>query len=175
MNNKVALDAVHTWGLGRRFSFGVGPTKSVVAVFGSLRRRPDCKSWEASPCLWCRQHRTPVCLNERLLVFLSSSAFVTGVQSSASFGLKFVGDVSAALQQFNLSFRGWCRRLLLWPTASPVPTIHWELGWRCTPLCPRTFVFSLFGLPFHSASWPHRPSGDASVDELQRTGRPLRP
>ena len=39
----------------------------MFAVFGSLRRRPDCSSWEASPCLWCRQQRTPICLNERHL------------------------------------------------------------------------------------------------------------
>ena len=37
-----ALDVVHEWGLRWRFSFGVGPTKSAVMVFGPLRGRPDC-------------------------------------------------------------------------------------------------------------------------------------
>ena len=37
-----ALDVVHSWGLRWRFSFGIGPTKSAVVVFGPLRGRPDC-------------------------------------------------------------------------------------------------------------------------------------
>ena len=39
---QLALDAVHAWGLRWRFSFGVGPTKSAVMVFGPLCGRPDC-------------------------------------------------------------------------------------------------------------------------------------
>ena len=36
------LDVMHAWGLRWRFSFGIGPTKLAVMVFGPLRGRPDC-------------------------------------------------------------------------------------------------------------------------------------
>ena len=65
-------------------------------------------------CAWCR--------GEGLSLSFSSSVLITYVLSS--FGLEFVGDDSAALQQLNLSLRRWCRHLLGWPSASPVATVH---------------------------------------------------
>ena len=39
---QVALDAVARWGRQWRFSFGIGPTKSAVMVFGPRRSIPPC-------------------------------------------------------------------------------------------------------------------------------------
>ena len=39
---QTALDAVAAWGFKFRFSFGIGPTKSVVMVFGPRRNLPTC-------------------------------------------------------------------------------------------------------------------------------------
>ena len=39
---QVALDAVARWGWQWRFSFGIGPTKSAVVVFGPRRSVPPC-------------------------------------------------------------------------------------------------------------------------------------
>ena len=39
---QVALDAVARWGRQWRFSFGIGPTKSSVMVFGPRRSIPPC-------------------------------------------------------------------------------------------------------------------------------------
>ena len=39
---QVALDAVSAWGHSWRFSFGIGPTKSAVMVFGPRRGVPPC-------------------------------------------------------------------------------------------------------------------------------------
>ena len=58
----------------------------------------------------------------------SSSVFVTCVLSSSSFGLQFVGDDSAPLQQLNLSLRRWCRHLLGWSSASPVAAVTGSLA-----------------------------------------------
>ena len=39
---QAALDAVTQWGHQWRFSFGIGPEKSAVMVFGPARSRPSC-------------------------------------------------------------------------------------------------------------------------------------
>ena len=40
---QLALDAVTRWGRQWRFSFGVGPEKSAVMIFGPARSRPSCR------------------------------------------------------------------------------------------------------------------------------------
>ena len=40
---QLALDAVTRWGRQWRFSFGVGPEKSAVMIFGPGRSRPSCR------------------------------------------------------------------------------------------------------------------------------------
>ena len=42
---QVSLDAVSAWGHQWRFSFGIGPTKSAVMVFGSRRSVPPCSAF----------------------------------------------------------------------------------------------------------------------------------
>ena len=54
------------------------------------------------------------------------SVFIACVLSSPSFSLEYIGDDPAALLQFNLSLRRWCRQVLGWPRASPVAAVHWE-------------------------------------------------
>ena len=154
---QLALDAVHAWGVRWRFSFGVGPTKSMV--FGPPRGRPDCcvhlggvplpsvqqyrylgivlsptLSWRPHVEFLCSRgdrlfHQASAwCLGEGLPLSFSSSVFVTYVLSSSSFGFEYIADDPLALQQFNLALRHWCRHLLGWPSASPVAAVHWELG-----------------------------------------------
>ena len=40
---QLALDAVTRWGRQWRVSFGVGPEKSAVMIFGPARSRPSCR------------------------------------------------------------------------------------------------------------------------------------
>ena len=39
---QAGLNACHAWGICSRFTFGIGPTKSAVMIFGPARSRPDC-------------------------------------------------------------------------------------------------------------------------------------
>ena len=36
------LNACHAWSIRSRFTFGIGPTKSAVMIFGPAQSRPDC-------------------------------------------------------------------------------------------------------------------------------------
>ena len=96
---RVALDAVHAWGVRWRFSFGVDPTAHATL------------SWRAHVEFVCSRgdrlfHQASAwCLGEGLPLFFSSSIFITRVLSSPSFGLKFIGDDPPALQQFDLALR----------------------------------------------------------------------
>ena len=58
---QLALDAVTRWGRQWRFSFGVGPEKSAVMIFGPARPRPSCRV-----CL--SGHPLPVVSSYRYLV-----------------------------------------------------------------------------------------------------------
>ena len=124
--------AVHAWGLRWRFTFCVD--KSAVMVFGPLRGRVGSSVHLLAAslaarltipvpwCLFCHAdflysrddrlfHRSSAwCLGEGVLLSLSSAVFDTYVLSSICFGLR------------------WCRHLLGWPRASPIPAVHWELG-----------------------------------------------
>ena len=42
---QVALDAVSAWGHQWRFSFGIGPTKSAIMVFGLRSGVPPCSAF----------------------------------------------------------------------------------------------------------------------------------
>ena len=57
---QLALDAVTRWGRQWRFSFGVGPEKSAVMIFGPARSRPSCR----------------VCLSGQLLPVVSSYRYL---------------------------------------------------------------------------------------------------
>ena len=48
---QVALDAVSDWGRKWRFTFGIGPTKSAVMVFGPRRTVPPCSALLAGSLL----------------------------------------------------------------------------------------------------------------------------
>ena len=100
-------------------------------------------------CAWCR--------GEGFLLICSS------------FGLEFVGDDPAALQQLNLSLRRWCLHLLGWPSASPVAAVHWELGIGCALRLALGRAFSLFGCLCAMNHSSARPPGPASVFRLLST------
>ena len=79
------------------------------------------------------------------LSLFALSMFGACVLSSTSVAPEHNGDDPAALFEFNLSLRRWCRQLLGWPCASPAAGVQRELGVG-DALC-RVFgrAFSLFG------------------------------
>ena len=40
---QAGLNARHAWGFRSRSTFGIGPTKSAVMIFGPAQSRPDCR------------------------------------------------------------------------------------------------------------------------------------
>ena len=172
---QAALSAVYAWGTCWRFTFGIGPNKSAMVFGPTRGRTPclvhlggvplpivlqyrylgivltPCLSWRAHVAYLCARgdrlfHQSSAwCHGEGLPVTFALSVFIAYVLSSASFGLEYIGDDPAALLQFNLSLRRWCRQLLGWPRASPVAAVHWELGIGDALRLVYGRAFSLFG------------------------------
>ena len=172
-----ALDVVHAWGLRWRFSFGIGPTKSAVMVFGPLRGRPDCSVHLGSVSLplvpqyrylgvtltptlsWC-PHVDLVCARGDRL-FHQACAWCRGEGLSLSFSSSVFVTYVLSSSSFGLSvatpqhFNSTSRPSL-------VPSSSWvaqcfscrssSLGawhWRCTPPCPRTCILFVWSLVCH--------------------------
>ena len=150
---QVALDAVARWGRQWRFSFGIGPTKSAVMVFGPRRSIQPCSVHLGgdplkivmeypslgvilSPTL-SHGLPTPVtwtlgeiaqcvawCKTEGLSLRFASTLFTSYVLPSISWSSEFFISSPPALRVIDSALRRWGRFL-----GSPVGAVLLELRW----------------------------------------------
>ena len=146
--SQAALDAVSHWGQQWRFSFGIGPKKSAVVIFGPPRHALTCEVYLQGDLLpvvstlsWCNhvdhlvdrgRRLFPQCVSwvrsEGLPVFFSLFLLSTYVLPSASFSIEFEGECLRSLARFDRALRQWGRHLLGWPSGTPNASVLCELG-----------------------------------------------
>ena len=155
---QAALDAVSHWGQQWRFSFGIGPEKSAVVIFGPPRHALTCEVYLQGDLLpvvsayrylgvvltptlsWCNHVDHLVDRGRRL--FAQCVSWVRSEGLPVSFSLFLLSTYvlpsasfgiefageSRSLARFDRALRQWGRHLLGWPSGTPNASVLCELG-----------------------------------------------
>ena len=171
---QAAVSAVYAWGTCWRFTFGIGPNKSAVMVFGPTRVvRLVSFILEVCLCRWCcstdilASFSHHVSVGELTLLIFVPVATVCSINPAHGVTVKAYQSRLLSLCSLRMScpvrLSVWSTlattpqpcssstclsdvgQLLGWPRASPVAVVHWELGIGDALRLVYGRAFSLFG------------------------------